>query len=80
MPPAKHRTPAVPAKVGARSLSTDPTVDLTAAAAAVGMPTNWLRDQLKLPHVRRYATQERVTFIDALRAGNPAALKALRRV
>jgi hypothetical protein len=37
-----------------------------------------LRDQLKLPHVRRYATQERATFIDSLCAGNPAALKDIR--
>jgi hypothetical protein len=44
----------------------------------VGMPTNRLRDQLKLPHVRRYASQERAAFIDALCAGNPAALKDIR--
>jgi hypothetical protein len=42
------------------------------------MPTNRLRDQLKLPHVRRYVTQERGAFIDALCAGNPAALKEIR--
>jgi hypothetical protein len=80
MPPAKHRTPAVPAKVKVALdlLFNDPNADLASAAAAVGMPTNRLRDQLKLPHVRRYATQERGAFIDALCAGNVAALKDIR--
>jgi hypothetical protein len=80
MPPAKHRTPAVPAKVKVALdlLFNDPNADLAKAAAAVGMPTNRLRDQLKLPHVKRYATQERGAFIDALCAGNPAALKEIR--
>jgi hypothetical protein len=63
----KHHTPAVPAKVKVALdlLFNDPSADLASAAAAVGMPTNRLRDQLKLPHVRRYATQERGAFIDA---------------
>jgi hypothetical protein len=80
MPPAKHRTPVVPAKVKVALdlLFNDPSADLESAAAAVGMPTNRLRDQLKLPHVRRYATQERGAFIDALCAGNAAALKDIR--
>jgi hypothetical protein len=80
MPPAKHRTPVVPAKVKVALdlLFNDPNADLASAAAAVGMPTNRLRDQLKLPHVRRYATQERGAFIDALCAGNAAALKDIR--
>jgi hypothetical protein len=80
MPNAKHRTPIVPAKVKVALdlLFNDPNADLAKAAAAVGMPTNRLRDQLKLPHVRRYATQERGAFIDALCAGNPAALKEIR--
>jgi hypothetical protein len=80
MPLAKHRTPAVPAKVKVALdlLFNDPSADLASAAAAVGLPTNRLRDQLKLPHVRRYATQERGAFIDSLCAGNPAALKDIR--
>jgi hypothetical protein len=80
MPPAKHRAPVVPAKVKVALdlLFNDPAADLASAAAAVGLPTNRLRDQLKLPHVRRYATQERATFIDSLCAGNPAALKDIR--
>jgi hypothetical protein len=53
MPPAKHRTPLVPAKVKVALdlLFNDPNADLASAAEAVGMPTNRLRDQLKLPHV-----------------------------
>jgi hypothetical protein len=80
MPNAKHRTPVVPAKVKVALdlLFNDPNADLASGAAAVDMPTNRLRDQLKLPHVRRYATQERATFIDSLCAGNPAALKEIR--
>jgi hypothetical protein len=80
MPPAEHRTPVVPAKVKVALdlLFNDPNADLASAAEAVGMPTNRLRDQLKLPHVRRYATQERGAFIDALCAGNAAALKDIR--
>jgi hypothetical protein len=80
MPPAKHRTPVVPAKVKVALdlLFNDPNADLASAAVAVGMPTNRLRDQLKLPHVRRYATLERGAFIDSLCAGNPAALKDIR--
>jgi hypothetical protein len=80
MPPAKHRTPMVPAKVKVALdlLFNDPNADLASAAEAVGLPTNRLRDQLKLPHVRRYATQERGAFIDALCAGNAAALKDIR--
>jgi hypothetical protein len=80
MPNAKHRTPVVPAKVKVALdlLFNDPTADLAKAAAAVDMPTNRLRDQLKLPHVRRYATQERGAYIDALCSGNVAALKEIR--
>jgi hypothetical protein len=80
MPNAKHRTPVVPAKVKVALdlLFNDPSADLESAAAAVGMPTNRLRDQLKLPHVRRYATQERGAFVDALCAGNVASLKDIR--
>jgi hypothetical protein len=80
MPPAKHRTPVVPAKVKVALdlLFNDPNADLASAASAVGMLTNRLRDQLKLPHVRRYATQERGAFIDALCAGNAAALRDIR--
>src|ERR1700722_1171912 len=80
MPPAKHRTPVVPAKVKVALdlLFNDPNADLASAAAAVGMPTNRLRDQLKLPHVRRYATQERAAFVEALCCGDPGALKEIR--
>lgn len=80
MPPAKHRTPTVPARVRTAIdlMHTDPNIDLATAALAVGMPTNRLRDQLKLPHVRRFATLERGAFVEALCAGNPAALKDIR--
>jgi hypothetical protein len=80
VPLAKHRTPIVPAKVKVALdlLFNDPSADLAKAASAVGMPTARLREQLKLPHVRRYATQERAAFVDALCAGNPAALKDIR--
>jgi hypothetical protein len=42
MPLAKHRTPAVPAKVKVALdlLFNDPNADLASVAAAVGMPTN----------------------------------------
>jgi hypothetical protein len=37
-----------------------------------------LREQMKLPHVRAYAMNERRVLLDALIAGNPAALKEIR--
>jgi hypothetical protein len=80
VPLAKHRTPIVPTKVKVALdlLFSDPSADLAKAAAAIGMEPYRLRAQLKLPHVRRYAAQERAAFVDALCAGNPAALKDIR--
>jgi hypothetical protein len=80
MPRAKHRTPIVPARVrvAVDILLNDPTADLAKAAAACGLPTNRLRDQLKLPHVRNFINEERGAFIDALCAGNVPALKDIR--
>lgn len=80
MPPAKHRTPIVPAKVKTvvATLLAQSTYDLAAAAKEAGLTTYRLREYMKRPEVVRYVRDERKALIDEVCAGNPAALARVR--
>jgi hypothetical protein len=74
------RPPPVPAKakVAIAARLAQPKVDLEAAAKAAGLTTYRLRQYLKPPHVARYLRAERQVVLDAICAGNPQALRAIR--
>jgi hypothetical protein len=79
-PPARGRSPTVSNKVKAAIAlllgMEKPTI--AEAAAGAGMSTARLREALAKPHVRRFYYSERKVLIDAISAGNPLALKAIR--
>jgi hypothetical protein len=74
------RAPIVPAKVKVAILALfqQPKLDLESAAQAAGITTYRLREAMKKAHVRNWIWHEKRALIDALCAGNPAALKEIR--
>jgi hypothetical protein len=80
MPPAKHRTPAVPAKmkIVIHELLHQKVYDLAAAAAKAGLTHYWARRYLQRPDILRYFREERAAMLEEICAGNAAALAAVR--
>jgi hypothetical protein len=80
MPPAKHRVPAVPAKmkIVIHELLHQKVYDLAAAAAKAGLTHYWARRYLQRPDILRYFREERAAMLEEICAGNAAALAAVR--
>jgi hypothetical protein len=72
MPPAKHRTPAVPAKmkIVIAELLQQRVYDLAAAAAKAGLTHYWARRYLQRPDILRYFREERAAMLEEICAGN----------
>ena len=77
---AKHKTPAVPARVktAVAHLMKAGEFDLQGAALAAGMPVVRLRHLLGQSYVRKYMREQRLVEIEALCQGNAAALAKVR--
>jgi hypothetical protein len=80
MPPAKHRTPAVPAKIKivVEELLSQHVYDLAAAAAKAGLTHYWARRYLQQSHVLQFFREQRAAMIEEVCAGNAAALAKVR--
>jgi hypothetical protein len=80
MPPAKHRTPAVPQKmkIVIAELLHQRVYDLAAASAKAGLTHYWARRYLQRPDILRYFREERAAMLEEICAGNAAALAAVR--
>jgi hypothetical protein len=80
MPSAKKRPPIVPAKVKAAIsvLFEQSNYDLEAAAKAARLTTFRLREEMKKAHVQKWMWHEKRALIEAICAGNPAALAKIR--
>jgi hypothetical protein len=80
MPPAKHRTPAVPAKmkIVIAELFQQQVYDLAAAAERAGLSHYWARRYLQQGHVLQFFREQRAAMIEEVCAGNAAALAKVR--
>jgi hypothetical protein len=76
---AKHKEPAVPARIKtAIAFLIEQKADLQAAAAAAGLSMRELRRYMGQPHVRRYSLEQRQLALEAFCLGSPAALTEIR--
>jgi hypothetical protein len=80
MPPAKHRTPVIPARVkrAVEVLLAQPSYNVVEAALAAGLKPYKLRMYMKRPEVQRYLRDERKALIEEVCCGNPVALARVR--
>jgi hypothetical protein len=80
MPSAKKREPIVGEKVktAIRALFEQTTLDYQAAAKVAGLTAARLREEMKKPHVRRWAWHEKLALLDMVCAANPLALARIR--
>jgi hypothetical protein len=80
MTEAKHKTPAVPARVklAVAHLMKAGEYDIAGAARAAGMDIVRLRFALGKSYVRKYMREQRLVEIEALCQGNAAALAKVR--
>jgi hypothetical protein len=68
MPPARKRTPVVPAKVktAVAALLAQSTYDLAAAAKEAGLSTYRLRSYLARPEVLKFVREEKAALVERI--------------